>query len=158
PQPSWEYPTPSEQGYADRAAYAFWAGRDPIASYAARLLAEQVIGEGDLAGLQAEADALVEAQARRGIQAPWPGPPRAGRGVVAGEAPRVHVEALAERPPRAIASAPPPLDPGPPPDAHGRTFLDAVMLGVADALRADPRVFVYGEDVGGRYGNAFLLL
>jgi 2-oxoisovalerate dehydrogenase E1 component beta subunit len=32
------------------------------------------------------------------------------------------------------------------------------MLGVADALRADPRAFVYGEDVGGQYGNAFLLL
>jgi 2-oxoisovalerate dehydrogenase E1 component beta subunit len=29
---------------------------------------------------------------------------------------------------------------------------------VGDALRADPRVFVYGEDVGGKYGNAFLLL
>jgi len=29
---------------------------------------------------------------------------------------------------------------------------------VADALRSDPRVFVYGEDVGGAYGNAFLLL
>jgi 2-oxoisovalerate dehydrogenase E1 component beta subunit len=32
------------------------------------------------------------------------------------------------------------------------------MLGVGDALRRDPRAFVYGEDVGGRYGNAFLLL
>jgi 2-oxoisovalerate dehydrogenase E1 component beta subunit len=32
------------------------------------------------------------------------------------------------------------------------------MLGVADALRADPRAFVFGEDVGGKYGNAFLLL
>ena len=32
------------------------------------------------------------------------------------------------------------------------------MPGVGDALRADPRVFVYGEDVGGPYGNAFLLL
>ena len=30
--------------------------------------------------------------------------------------------------------------------------------GVGDALRADPRVFVYGEDVGGNYGNVFLLL
>ncbi|HEU0090573.1 MAG TPA: thiamine pyrophosphate-dependent enzyme, partial [Vicinamibacteria bacterium] len=29
PQPSWEYPVPSEQGYADRDAYAFWAARDP---------------------------------------------------------------------------------------------------------------------------------
>ena len=40
----------------------------------------------------------------------------------------------------------------------GSTLLEAVMLGVGDALRADPRVFVFGEDVGGSYGNAFLLL
>ena len=32
------------------------------------------------------------------------------------------------------------------------------MLGVGDALRSDSRVFVFGEDVGGKYGNAFLLL
>ena len=31
-------------------------------------------------------------------------------------------------------------------------------MGIGDALRADPRVFVFGEDVGGAYGNAFLLL
>jgi 2-oxoisovalerate dehydrogenase E1 component beta subunit len=43
-------------------------------------------------------------------------------------------------------------------DPRGRTFLDAVTMGVGEALRADPRVFVYGEDVGGKYGNAFLLL
>ncbi|MEZ5285735.1 MAG: hypothetical protein R2712_13200 [Vicinamibacterales bacterium] len=43
----------------------------------------------------------------------------------------------------------PDLDPGLPFDRKGRTLLDAVMLGVGDALRADPRVFVYGEDVGG---------
>jgi len=56
------------------------------------------------------------------------------------------------------ATALPPLEPNAPRDAKGSTFLDAVMLGVGDALRADPRVFVYGEDVGGSYGNAFLLL
>ena len=32
------------------------------------------------------------------------------------------------------------------------------MHGVGDALAADPRTFVFGEDVGGQYGNAFLLL
>src|SRR5207247_49547 len=42
--------------------------------------------------------------------------------------------------------------------AKGYTVLEAVMRGVGDALRRDPRVFVYGEDVGGKYGNAFLLL
>ena len=52
----------------------------------------------------------------------------------------------------------PPLEPGLPFDRQGRTFLDAITLGLGDVLAADPRVFVYGEDVGGRYGNAFLLL
>jgi 2-oxoisovalerate dehydrogenase E1 component beta subunit len=52
----------------------------------------------------------------------------------------------------------PPLEPGLPFDRKGMTFLEAVTTGVADALRADPRVFVYGEDVGGLYGGAFLLL
>jgi 2-oxoisovalerate dehydrogenase E1 component beta subunit len=52
----------------------------------------------------------------------------------------------------------PPLEAGQPIDRKGNTFLEAVMLGIGDALRADPRVFVYGEDVGGAYGNAFLLL
>ena len=49
-------------------------------------------------------------------------------------------------------------NPRPPFDPKGSTFLEGVMLGVRDALRADPRVFVFGEDVGGAYGNAFLLL
>ena len=52
----------------------------------------------------------------------------------------------------------PPLEPNAPHDPKGSTLLDAVMTGVGDALRADPRVFVIGEDVGGAYGNAFLLL
>ena len=52
----------------------------------------------------------------------------------------------------------PPVEEAPAFDRKGKTFLEAVMLGVGDALRADPRVFVYGEDVGGQYGNAFLLL
>jgi 2-oxoisovalerate dehydrogenase E1 component len=157
-QPSWEYPVATEQGYADRGAYAFWSGRDPIANYAGRLAAEHVIDEGELASFQREAEAIVDAEARRVIEAPWPDGERAGAGVLAGEAPRRHVELLAQRPPPGIPSALPAVDAGPPVDPRGRTFLDAVMLGVGDALRADPRVFVYGEDVGGKYGNAFLLL
>jgi 2-oxoisovalerate dehydrogenase E1 component beta subunit len=52
----------------------------------------------------------------------------------------------------------PQLEAVPPVDPQGSTFLDGVMLGIRDALRADRRVFVFGEDVGGAYGNAFLLL
>jgi 2-oxoisovalerate dehydrogenase E1 component beta subunit len=52
----------------------------------------------------------------------------------------------------------PPLEPGLPFDRRGRTFLEAIMLGLRDALECDERVFMYGQDVGGSYGNAFLLL
>jgi 2-oxoisovalerate dehydrogenase E1 component len=157
PAPSWSYPVLSEQGYADSMAYAFWAARDPITGYARRLVAEGTIAEADLLALQREAEVMVEAEARRVVEAPWPDGTVVGVGVLAGEAPRRHVEVLENRD-TATAAALPALDPGPPADPRGRTFLDAVTLGVGDALRADPRVFVYGEDVGGKYGNAFLLL
>ena len=159
PPPAWSYPALAEQGYADPSAYAFWAARDPITGYARRLAAEGTIAESDLALLQREAESMVEAEARRVIEAPWPDGSGVGVGVLAGEAPRRHVEVLEKREAVHLADAAlPPLEPGPPADPRGRTFLDAVTLGVADALRADPRVFVYGEDVGGKYGNAFLLL
>jgi 2-oxoisovalerate dehydrogenase E1 component beta subunit len=52
----------------------------------------------------------------------------------------------------------PTVETGPPCVSGGRTFLDGVVLGLQDVLRADDRVFIIGEDVGGTYGNAFLLL
>jgi len=157
--PSWDYPHPAEQCYVDRAAYAYWAPRDPIPTYAARLEAAGVLRRGELDGLKREAEMLVEEQARAVVDARWPDANRTGAGVWAGETPRVHREPL--DPQIRLASGSDtslPLDPGAPFDAKGRTLLDGVMLGIADALRADPRVFVYGEDVAGPYGNAFLLL
>ncbi|HEV8231539.1 MAG TPA: thiamine pyrophosphate-dependent enzyme [Thermoanaerobaculia bacterium] len=160
PPISWSYPPLSDSGYADRALYEFWSRRDPIPTYAARLEAEGVIRDGDLDRFKAEAEILVEQEARRIVAAPWPEPELAGRGVFDGEPPRRRIEVLdpSERSrsgfeePRLAVEAAPPFD------AKGKTFLEAIMLGVRDALAADPRVFVYGEDVGGKYGNAFLLL
>ncbi|MFN2385990.1 MAG: thiamine pyrophosphate-dependent enzyme [Thermoanaerobaculia bacterium] len=159
PQVSRSYPPLFDGGYADRDLYEFWCRRDPIPSYAGRLEAEGVIQPGDLEKFWSEAEALVEEQARAVIEAPWPIPSVAGENVFAGEAPRRFEEPL-EPAARARAAAVIELavEPAPPLDAKGRTFLEAVMLGIADALRADPRVFVYGQDVGGKYGNAFLLL
>jgi 2-oxoisovalerate dehydrogenase E1 component len=159
PQPSWSYPPLTEAGYADRDAYEFWRQRDPIATYAAKLERDGVIREGDLAQWKREAESLVEAEARSVIDAPWPEGAQAGEDVLAGEEPRVHVEVLDESWRRGQAALPVlHVEDAPAFDAKGKTFLEAVMLGVGDALRADPRVFVYGEDVGGKYGNAFLLL
>jgi 2-oxoisovalerate dehydrogenase E1 component len=160
PQPSWTYPPLAETGYADRERYDFWYRKDPIATYAAKLEADGIIGEGDLETFQREAEQLVETEARAVIDAPWPDGELAGIGVVADEPRRVHIEVLDEewRHRASENIALPDVEEAPPFDAKGKTFLEAVMLGVGDALRADPRTFVYGEDVGGKYGNAFLLL
>src|SRR5262249_17227019 len=141
----------------------YGAGGDPIGRYAARLEQLEIIQAGDLVRFKREAETLVEAQARAVIDAPWPDGASAGVGVFADEPPRRHVEVL--DPEVRLRSEEVHLkvdttydvEPAPPFDAKGKTLLDAVTLGVADALRAEPRVFLYGEDVAGRYGNAFLL-
>jgi 2-oxoisovalerate dehydrogenase E1 component len=156
PQLSWEYPPIAEDSaYCNREQFAYWSRRDPIAIYAERLRADGVIGANDAERFRHEAEQVVEAEARAVIDAPWPEPSQAATGVFLDEPPRIRVEPLLDR---SISTDLPPLDPGLPYDRKGNTFLEAVMMGVGDALRGDPRVFVYGEDVGGQYGNAFLLL
>ena len=74
PQPSWDYPPVTEQGYVDRELYAYWAARDPIACYAARLERNGVIEAGELGRFRSDAEAIVEREARAIIDAPWPSP------------------------------------------------------------------------------------
>ena len=160
PQPSWSYPPLAEGGYADRELYERWRERDPLVTYAAKLERDGAIEPGESERWKREIEELVEREARAVIDAPWPESALAGEGVTAGEPRRTRVEVLDEAW-RQQASKPaglPPVEEAPPFDPKGRTFLEAVMLGVGDVLRADPRAFVYGEDVGGSYGNAFLLL
>src|SRR5688500_4359870 len=158
--PGWEYPRLGDGAYADRELYEFWSTKDPIATYAAALEASGAIKAGELNRLRRDAEALVEAEAQAIVAAPWPSGPAAASGVFEGEPPRLRVEVLepARRPAVTLDSPLPALVQALPFDKQGRTFLDAVAMGIEDALRADTRVFVYGEDVGGKYGNAFLLL
>jgi 2-oxoisovalerate dehydrogenase E1 component len=162
PQPSWEYAPLHPQGYADANLYAFWAARDPITTYARRLQLEGLIDDWELDRLKRDAEKLVENEARAVIEAPWPAAEDAGDGVFAEAPPQRRVEVLDPHvrfdAGRDKDLALPPLETGPPLDRKGRTFLEGVSDGVRDALRSDPRVFVFGEDVGGKYGNAFLLL
>lgn len=159
PQISWDYPPLTEQGYANAELYAFWRERDPIKTYAARLIDAGILTTLELEAWKGEIEALVEAQAQSVIAAEWPDASGVTSGVFADDAiDRARVEVL-DRPLTAPAEvALPDLEVAPPFDKKGTTFLDAVMLGVGDALAADPRAFVIGEDVGGKYGNAFLLL
>jgi 2-oxoisovalerate dehydrogenase E1 component len=161
PQPSWDYPALHAQGYANPDLFAFWSARDPIASYAAQLQRDGVIDDWELDRLKHDAEKLVDAEAQAVIDAPWPHGDDAGTRVLA-DAPAVQRIEVLDPNLRKVGSAGddglPSLDEGRPFDRKGATFLEAVMLGVRDALRADPRAFVFGEDVGGKYGNAFLLL
>jgi 2-oxoisovalerate dehydrogenase E1 component len=157
-RPSWDYPERTADGYASADAWEFWKSRDPLALYATRLQGAGVVEAGELDSIKGEVERLVALASRDVIDAPWPAAKDVGRGVLSGEAPRVHVEPLEDRSPPTVVAELPPLEPGPPFDRKGQTFIEAVKRGVADALRADPAVFVYGQDVGGRYGNAFLLL
>jgi 2-oxoisovalerate dehydrogenase E1 component len=159
PQPSWDYPPLAPGGYADPALYEFWRARDPIATYARALESRGLLAEGALDRMKQEAASLVDEEARAVIAAPWPDPVRVTSGVFAADpTDRRRVEIL-DRDPALPAGAPAlHCEPAPPFDKKGATFLEAVMHGVGDALAADPRTFVFGQDVGGAYGNAFLLL
>lgn len=162
PHPGWSYPPLTPQGYADPELYAFWNERDPLVTYAARLMGRGLIDADGVDALKREVEALVEAEAQAVIGAPWPDAATVTRGVFeADTVDRTRIEVLdpavrlatGARPASALQ-----VESAPAFDKKGMTFLDAVMHGVGDALAADPRVFLFGEDVGGKYGNAFLLL
>src|SRR5262249_13345274 len=153
---------PRGDGYADRELYDFWATRHPIVLYAAQLQAEGLVTPTDIDRFRKESEAMVEAEARAIIDAPWPEPSPAGPGASLNEPPRVRVEvvdpeaglkadAMYSSDPAPGSSRTAVVEAAPPFDPKGKTFLEGVMLGVGDALRSDPRVFVYGEDVGGSY-------
>ena len=154
PQSSWSYAPLTETGYANRELYDFWCAKDPIVTYAAKLVAEGVIAEADVDRWKREIEEIVEREARAVIDAPWPEGEMAGEGVLANEPRRAFVEVLEKK----LIEKDFAVEDAPAFDPKGKTFLEAVMLGVGDVLRSEPRAFVYGEDVGGKYGNAFLLL
>ena len=73
PPPSWDYPPLDRAGLREsRAVRVLGRARSDRRRYAARLEAEGIIAAGDLDRFKREAEAIVEAQARAVIDAPWP--------------------------------------------------------------------------------------
>jgi 2-oxoisovalerate dehydrogenase E1 component len=161
PQPGWDYPPLTPQGYANPALYAFWSERDPIKRYAQRLIGRGVLTAADCDRIKGEVEAMVEAEAQAVIASPWPDAAGVTVGVFKDDpVDRRRIEVLDPdvRRERVPSATPLVVEEAPAFDKKGSTFLEAVMLGVGDALAADSRTFVFGEDCGGQYGNAFLLL
>ncbi|MBI4565436.1 MAG: dehydrogenase E1 component subunit alpha/beta [Planctomycetes bacterium] len=122
-------------GYELDEERALWEKADPIELYEKRLLDEGILEASDPERMRRDVAAVVEAAARKVEAAPWPDP-----------APQVErVFAVRE-------------DATPPPSARATKragYDEAVRLALSELLESDPRVFLLGEDVGGRYGGAF---
>jgi 2-oxoisovalerate dehydrogenase E1 component beta subunit len=43
-------------------------------------------------------------------------------------------------------------------DPNGKTFWQAMVEALTEEMRRDPNTFMLGEDIGGEYGNAFVIL
>jgi len=64
PQPSWDYPPLTPQGYADAKLYEYWKARDPISTYASKLESLGLLSAREFALMKDRAEAMVESEAR----------------------------------------------------------------------------------------------
>ncbi len=155
-----EYPDIRDGGYVDAEKYAYWRRKDPIARYREKLLRENLLTESEIARMISEVEAEIEAAAERVKQAEWPKVSLAGHPVFTDGVPAVHVEPLENR--TSVFPDIPDWHSDEPvgftPDPKGKTFWQAIVEALEEEMRRDPDVFILGEDVGGKYGNAFVIL
>ncbi len=154
------YPEGREGGYIDAEKYNFWREKDPIAAYKTQLVSERILTKEALDALDAEVEAEIETAAQEVIAAPWPDPSHAGSPVYAGGSQLHHVDPLAGRtatfPEFGDWHSPEPV--GFEADPKGKTFWQAIVEALAEEMERDPKTLIIGEDVGGNYGNAFVIL
>jgi 2-oxoisovalerate dehydrogenase E1 component len=120
--------------YRTRDEVEAWKARCPIARLRAHLLAASLAGERELAALESQVGAEVEAAQRGAESAPWPDPASAATHVYAEPARRV--------------PAPPPRD-GP----RELTYMQATLEALAFEMAHNPAIIVLGEGIGKRGGN-----
>lgn len=123
------------KGYELPEERAAWEAADPIVLYEKRLIETKVLDAAGIDGVRRDAAARVAAVAQTVEAAPWPTKEDLSNRVYA---PRTEP---------APASAPSQQKP--------MSYDEAVRQALVEAMVRDPRVFVLGEDVGGRYGGAF---
>ncbi len=147
-------------GYVDAEKYAHWYQKDPIKTYQRQLIAEGVLDETSWRAMIAEVETEIENAAREVIAAPWPQPELAGHPVVTDGEWQAHRELLNAR--QFVFPAPKIWQPAEPAgvefDSNGKTFWQAIVEALVEEMRRDPNAFMLGEDIGGNYGNAFVIL
>ncbi len=122
-------------GYEFPEEAAAWEAVDPVVLFGDRLAEAGVLDRDAQRRMAEECEAQVAAAAEIAASAPWPDPDEY----------------------RSRVYPPPPPERAP--DAGSATrrmsYDEAVRDGLREAMRANERVYLLGEDVGGRYGGAF---
>ena len=156
-----EYPQINEKGYIDNEKYELWKKKDPIACYKTKLANEGLLDDVLNSELIEEISLEIENAANKVIDAPWPEPEDAGDSPYHLGEVESHKELLSERN-KAITD----LDHswydeneiGFDSQPNGKTFWEAIVEALREELSRDPDTFILGQDVGGKYGNAFVIL
>ncbi|MBV8878904.1 MAG: hypothetical protein JO332_02960 [Planctomycetaceae bacterium] len=123
------------KGYEIPEEKALWEAADPLALYEKRLMETGVLDEAAIEQVRIEVAGRIVGVAQAVEAAPWP--------TKADLSDRVY----------AVRTEPPPTTV--PAQTKQMTYDEAIRLAMVEAMERDPRVFVLGEDVGGRYGGAF---
>ncbi len=160
PDRFFEYPELKAGGYIDPDRYAYWSRKDPISTYEKQLIRERVLTKKQAEELRSEIEKEIEAAAQEVIAMPWPEATHGMDPVFSGGPRAIRRNELAGR----DTPWPPPVtwhpvdEPGFTPDPGGQTYWQAIVEALAEEMERDPGVFILGEDVGGSYGNAFVIL
>jgi 2-oxoisovalerate dehydrogenase E1 component len=109
------------------------AGRDPVTTFSARLLAEGIATEAELADIRARVDEEIEVATEIALASPQPGPETIHRYVYSPD-----VDPTAE----AFDTEEDPQFDGAP-----TTMVDLLNKCMDDEMQRDPRILIFGEDV-----------
>lgn len=123
------------KGYEIAEERSAWEAADPLALYEKRLRETGILDAAAVEQVRVDVAGRIVGVARAVESAPWPtGADLEGR-------------VYAARTEPAPVSAPS--------GEKRMTYDEAIRQALVEAMERDPRVFVLGEDVGGRYGGAF---
>ena len=156
-----EYPAIAEKGYIDKENYELWSKKDPIALYKNKLTSEGILDDVLNSQLIEEISTEIETAANEVIDAAWPEPENAGDSpFYLGEI-LTHTELLSDRNRVQVQldhSWQDESEIGFTSNPDGKTFWEAIVEALREELKRDSDTFILGEDVGGKYGNAFVIL
>jgi 2-oxoisovalerate dehydrogenase E1 component len=133
------------RAYRTREEEQAWRARDPLRTFAERLLAMGVATPEELADIEARAAAAIEAATAFALASPLPDPAEVEEDVYV-LAPPTPAEVAAERQRRErVRTAP---------DLPQKRYWEAIRDALQEEMARDPRVIILGEDVG-LYGGAY---